>query len=168
MKVTVKLFARMRELAGTSSMERDIPSGATIADLIEGLQQDFLQLTDVASHTVVAVNQEFADTNTLLAEGDEVAFFPPVSGGTDAKHSQNGKFAVTFDPIGLDDIAAGHDCALYASTAGSSISRFESDGNGLSFFATPGGRPLGLEVDSHGNLLVANSHLGLQRIRPDG
>jgi molybdopterin synthase catalytic subunit len=67
------------------------------------LQEEFPKLAEVAPRTVVSVNKEFADPATPLADGDEVAFFPPVSGGSGA---QDSKFQVTFDPISLDEVAA--------------------------------------------------------------
>jgi molybdopterin synthase catalytic subunit len=99
MKITIKLFARLRELTGTGTLERTIADSATINDLIQALQAEFPRLAEVTPRTVVSVNQEFADHETRLSDGDEVAFFPPVSGGAD-------KFAITFEPISLDEIAA--------------------------------------------------------------
>lgn len=103
MKITVKLFARLRELAGTHTLEQHVADNATIADLIQNLQAEFPKLTPVISRTVVSVNREFADPQTRLAEGDEVAIFPPVSGGSGA---DDGKFTITFDPLSLDELAA--------------------------------------------------------------
>ncbi len=103
MKVTVKLFARMRELVGTGTLEQEIKENATIADLVDHLHARFPKLAQAAPRTIISVNKEFADPNTPLSEGDEVAFFPPVSGGTNAGQD---KFAVTFDPLSLDEMAA--------------------------------------------------------------
>jgi MoaE-MoaD fusion protein len=103
MNVTIKLFARMREAVGTGMLKRSLAEQATVTDLMEALQQEFPKLTEVVPHTVVAVNQEFATADTRLAEGDEIALFPPVSGGSGA---DEGKFAITFEPISLDQIAA--------------------------------------------------------------
>lgn len=103
MQVKIKLFARMRELVGAGSLEWRLADQATVNDLIQSLQQEFPKLTELSSRAVVSVNQEFADPDTPLADSDEVAFFPPVSGGTG---SDDHKFALTFDPISLDDIAA--------------------------------------------------------------
>jgi molybdopterin synthase catalytic subunit len=103
MNVKIKLFARMRELAGTSSLERTVSPDATVKDLLQALQDEFPNLAEVAPRTVVAVNQEFVEPETRLAEGDEVAFFPPVSGGAG---SDPDKFRITFDPISLDEVAA--------------------------------------------------------------
>ncbi|MCB0180687.1 MAG: MoaD family protein [Anaerolineae bacterium] len=102
MKVTVKLFARLRELTGAGSLDRTLADEATIADLIQSLQQEFPKLAEAAPKTIISVNQEFADLSTPLAEGDEVALFPPVSGGSGAEPA---KFAITFDPISLDEMA---------------------------------------------------------------
>jgi molybdopterin converting factor subunit 1 len=103
MKVTVKLFARMRELVGTNTLERQLNNQATVSDLIENLQAEFPKLADVAPRTIISINKEFADPQSRLSEGDEVAFFPPVSGGSGASDE---KFAVTFEPISLDEMAA--------------------------------------------------------------
>ncbi len=101
MRVTVRLFARLREMVGTGVLEQNVGENATIADLLQALQADFPRLAEATPRTIISVNREFADPQTRLREGDEVAFFPPVSGGTDPE-----KFAVTFDPISLDEVAA--------------------------------------------------------------
>jgi len=69
---------------------------------------------------------------------------------------------------GPEDIAGGKDGFLYASTLSGHIIRMRGNGSDLNVFADVGGRPLGLEFDSEGNLFVANAPLGLQRISPDG
>ena len=104
MKVTIKLFARMREVVGASTLEREVIDNATVADVMHTLQSEFPQLAEVALRTIVSVNKEFADNKTYVSDGDEVAFFPPVSGGSGA--DDDGKFAVTFEPISLDEMAA--------------------------------------------------------------
>jgi molybdopterin converting factor subunit 1 len=113
MKVTIKFFARLRELVGTKTLERDVPENIVIAELIQNLQTEFPQLARLIPHTAVSLNREFVDPQTRLKEGDEVALFPPVSGGADADANANAtasasgdKFAITFDPISLDEIAA--------------------------------------------------------------
>ena len=103
MKVTVKLFARLRELVGTHTLERRLADQATVTDLLENLEAEFPRLGEVVSRTAVSVNREFADAQTPLADGDEVAIFPPVSGGSGAGDD---KFAITFEPISLDEMAA--------------------------------------------------------------
>lgn len=109
MKVTIKFFARLRELVGAGTLERDVPEKITIADLIENLQAEFPQLANVIPRTAIVLNREFVDPATRLTEGDEVAFFPPVSGGSGADqdgYSSTDRFAVTVDPISIDEVAA--------------------------------------------------------------
>ena len=69
---------------------------------------------------------------------------------------------------GPEDIAGGPDGLIYATTAKGAIIRLRPDGSGLEVFAETGGRPLGIEFDTTGNLFVANSYLGIQKITPDG
>ena len=69
---------------------------------------------------------------------------------------------------GPEDVAIGKDGNLYASTLDGTILRIDPHGHRVSEFTNTGGRPLGIEVDTDGSFLIANSHLGLQRISPDG
>jgi len=68
---------------------------------------------------------------------------------------------------GPEDIAQGHDGRLYATTAGGIILQIDGDGK-VSEFANVGGRPLGIETDADGSLVVANAYIGLQRISSTG
>ncbi|MEM7345850.1 MAG: MoaD/ThiS family protein, partial [Chloroflexota bacterium] len=97
MKIKVKLFARMRELIGHSVLERELPENSTVATLVALLEDEFPNLGDAAPRTVISLNREFTEIDTVLHDGDEVAFFPPVSGGSD---TDDGKFAITSKPIG--------------------------------------------------------------------
>ena len=69
---------------------------------------------------------------------------------------------------GPEDIAGGPDGLIYTATSDGNVIRFQNDGSNVEVFAEAGGRPLGIEFDEAGNLLVANAYLGLQRISPDG
>jgi sugar lactone lactonase YvrE len=69
---------------------------------------------------------------------------------------------------GPEDIVGGPDGYIYTATNDGNILRFDQNGNNIEVFADAGGRPLGLEFDADGNLLVANAYLGLQRVTPDG
>ncbi len=81
MQVRVRLFARLRELAGSGELRREVPAGATVAALWEALADEFPSLRPHSTSVSAAVNQEFARRTKELADGDEVAFLPPVSGG---------------------------------------------------------------------------------------
>ena len=76
MQVTVRLFAQLRERAGTSELSIELPEGARVKDAIEELGS----LAD-GLPVVMAVNREYADAEAPLAPGDELALIPPVSGG---------------------------------------------------------------------------------------
>jgi molybdopterin converting factor subunit 1 len=81
MQVTVRFFARLRELAGAGELRREVPQGATVATLWEALAAEFPAMRPHAGSVSAAVNEEFARRTTTLSDGDEVAFLPPVSGG---------------------------------------------------------------------------------------
>ncbi|HWE03738.1 MAG TPA: molybdopterin converting factor subunit 1 [Tepidisphaeraceae bacterium] len=81
MKITIRLFAILRERAGISSMALDLPADATVAAAKAALLRQYPQLGDLMSRTAFAVNQAYAPADAELNDGDEVAFLPPVSGG---------------------------------------------------------------------------------------
>ncbi len=83
---------------GVGQVESELNEGATVGDLLKSLHAEYPRLADLTSRTVISVNQEFVSVDDLLSDGDEVAIFPPVSGGADS-------FRVTFDPITLDEVA---------------------------------------------------------------
>jgi molybdopterin converting factor small subunit len=72
--LTVKCFARYRALLGFSDLT--LPAVPTLGDLL-----DDPRFADLPKDALLAVNQAFADRGTPLADGDEVALMPPVSGG---------------------------------------------------------------------------------------
>jgi molybdopterin converting factor subunit 1 len=97
MKVTVRLFAILRERAGSDRLELDLPEGASVADALA-------EVDDLAGglRLVMAVNREYAAADHRLEPGDELALIPPVSGGaTTAPH-----VAIRREPLVLDAIAA--------------------------------------------------------------
>jgi molybdopterin converting factor subunit 1 len=79
--VKVLFFGRVRELAGHTEETAELPEGVTIADLFDRCARRFPPLASFRSSLVASRNQEFAAWDTKLADGDEVAFLPPVSGG---------------------------------------------------------------------------------------
>ena len=81
MHVTVRLFARLRELAGASELRREVPDGSTALDVWNGLSADFPALADYTKAISVAVNEEYSRLAARVRDGDEIAFLPPVSGG---------------------------------------------------------------------------------------
>jgi molybdopterin synthase catalytic subunit len=81
MTVTVRLFASLRERAGRSSVQRTLVDGTTAGELLAALRTDFPTLAGTG-RIAIAVNSEYTDLEHPLADGDEVALIPPVSGGS--------------------------------------------------------------------------------------
>lgn len=81
MRVTVRLFARLRELAGQESWTVDMPDGATAGDVWRRVGDTHPALTPFRSAISVAINADFARMTSPVRDNDEVAFLPPVSGG---------------------------------------------------------------------------------------
>ena len=81
MRVTVRLFARLRDIAGAPELARDIAPGATIGSVWRDLARDFPELAVYERTISSAVNADYARMDHAVRDGDEVAFLPPVSGG---------------------------------------------------------------------------------------
>jgi molybdopterin converting factor subunit 1 len=90
--IDVRLFAGLRERAGTGARELELPDGAVVADVWSALE-----LGDEPTGLLYAVNKTFAERTAPLAEGDEVALIPPVSGGS---------FRLVEGPLDLRAVAA--------------------------------------------------------------
>jgi molybdopterin converting factor subunit 1 len=116
MRVVVKLFAGLRERAGTGERPLELPDGALASDVWPELGLG----EEEPAGLLYAVNREYAEPEHPLAEGDEVALIPPVSGGA---------FVVTDDPLSLE-AAVGEvtdDCAGAVATFTGTV-RSESRG----------------------------------------
>jgi molybdopterin converting factor subunit 1 len=81
MLVTVRLFARLRELAGASELQQELPDEASAKTAWQSLVRSCPALAEYEPLISCAVNEEYARLTTPLKHGDEVAFLPPVSGG---------------------------------------------------------------------------------------
>ena len=92
MRITVKLFAGLRERAGENEREVELDAGARVSDVWRPLG-----LGDEPEGLLYAVNKEYAPPDRRLSEGDEVALIPPVSGG---------EFRLTADPIDVGAVIA--------------------------------------------------------------
>ncbi len=81
MRVTVRLFARLRELVGAGDLVLEVDADATVADVWATLVAAHPAAEAYARSMSCAVNLEYARMTTAVSAGDEVAFLPPVSGG---------------------------------------------------------------------------------------
>ena len=80
MKVKLRFFASIKEMIGVSEEEIDISVGSTLETLITQVSSSYAKLATLEK-ILVAINGSYVDLETVIAEGDVVAFFPPVSGG---------------------------------------------------------------------------------------
>ena len=81
MRVTGRLFARLRDLAGSGELVRDVIPPATVETVWRSLVADMPDLSAYERTMSVAVNADYAKMSAKVSDGDEVAFLPPVSGG---------------------------------------------------------------------------------------
>ena len=81
MRIHVKLFAVLRDAAGTGAIDLNVPSGARAGAVRPLLAAEFPAIERYLPRTALAVNCAYATPETELKEGDEVALIPPVSGG---------------------------------------------------------------------------------------
>ncbi len=92
----MRFFARLREQAGADHETVEVPAGSTLGGVYDVLRKNHPALTTDRDGIRVALNQEFSDWSAPVADGDELALIPPVSGGTE---KPGVLFEVTADPL---------------------------------------------------------------------
>jgi molybdopterin synthase catalytic subunit len=120
MRVKVLFFGVLKDVVGKPEDLLDLAEGATVGGVFEEYARRFPPLREMAASIVPARNQEFSPVSTPVEDGDEVAFLPPVSGGTgEYAHeiAENGHFfALTRQPVrtrkAIDRLLRGEDGAV--------------------------------------------------------
>jgi molybdopterin converting factor subunit 1 len=103
--IRVLFFGVLRDIVGLREDELDVPAGGRLESVFEHYAARFPGLKGMAASVVLALNQEFSAPSAALHENDEVAFLPPVSGGSGGFTHQIADadtghfFALTRDPI---------------------------------------------------------------------
>jgi MoaE-MoaD fusion protein len=106
MRVRVLFFGMLKDLAGKSSDTLELREGATVKDLLTHCATGTPRLKDSLASLAVAVNQQYAGTQTVLKSDDEVALLPPVSGGS-GKHQRTRRASIVREPIDTPQAVAG-------------------------------------------------------------
>ncbi len=108
-RIKVLFFGAARDAVGNAEVELLLNSESTSRKALDQLLETFPQLSRFGSSLLVAVNQEYARGEVSLRDGDELAVFPPVSGGaqgTETKPSAGHDFfELTTDPINVGEVA---------------------------------------------------------------
>jgi len=84
MHVNLLFFATLKDIVGSRHLQLDVPTGATVNDLWERLESSYPRLRPYRSIVLTSLNEEYVDRAAAVSDGDEVAMFPPVSGGSTA------------------------------------------------------------------------------------
>ncbi len=82
MKIRVRFFAVLREVVGREQVEMEVEPEITAGGLLDSLVAEHAKLARYLDVIQVAINQDFAERDTKITAGDEVALLPPVSGGS--------------------------------------------------------------------------------------
>ena len=81
MKVKLLFFASLKDIAGRRDLEMELDDASTLQQVTEKLASLYPGIGRMQSSVRIAINQEFADEDSSLNNGDEIAFLPPMSGG---------------------------------------------------------------------------------------
>jgi molybdopterin synthase catalytic subunit len=104
MKIHLLFFATLKDRAGQARAELDLPEDVTVNDLRAQVAWLFPETAPLLNHALVAVNQAYAFGEDRIPEDAEVAFFPPVSGGSEGGTSFPTILRVNNDPLDLDEL----------------------------------------------------------------
>lgn len=99
MNIRVLFFGAARDAVGANQLDLELETPATVSSAFESLKEKFSNLERFGRSLLFAVNQEYATPDTQLNENDELALFPPVSGGS------HDFFELTTEPIDVGEVA---------------------------------------------------------------
>jgi molybdopterin converting factor subunit 1 len=81
MELSIRLFATLKDRAGKPRIAVPLAHAMTVSELLDTIASSYPELATTLPSSLVAVNRTFADPDTMVHSSDEVALFPPVSGG---------------------------------------------------------------------------------------
>jgi molybdopterin synthase catalytic subunit len=108
MQIKVLFFGQLKDVCGRSEDWLDLPAGSNLKSVFDHYAAGFPKLREMARSIVLARNQEFSSLNTELADNDEIALLPPVSGGSNSEIADpEGHFfaltRATIDPRAMEE-----------------------------------------------------------------
>lgn len=170
MKIEVLFFGMVKEITGRASTTVEMGEGSTVEAIFERFAGEFPALRPMSKSLVLAVNQRFVARTQELKGGDEVAFMPPVSGGSGewrqvvADDSEGHFFAITADRIDAQALAArlveGRDGAVVTFDG---VVRNNSKGRETLYLDYEAYEPMAVQVMARVGREVASAH-GISRI----
>jgi molybdopterin synthase catalytic subunit len=104
MQVRVLFFGQLKEIVGVEQENADLSDGSRVGDLFDRYGRQFPALAEFRSSIAASVNQEYVSWDASLAPGDEIAFLPPVSGGSTEAVAMDDIFRIVRDPIDSGEI----------------------------------------------------------------
>ena len=96
----VLFFGQLKDITGSSEDSPELGEGASLESVFEHYATRFPRLRDLRSSIVIALNHQFSEASSVVSEGDEIAFLPPVSGGSGKSGNY---FALTREPIDVSE-----------------------------------------------------------------
>jgi molybdopterin converting factor subunit 1 len=103
MEFEIRLFATLKDRAGQNRIQVTVPAPTTVAALLDAAAHEYPDLALALESSIVSVNKALADMETAVHDGDDVAIFPPVSGGHE-EFPYPTYFAITGDKLDLNAI----------------------------------------------------------------
>lgn len=101
LELKILFFAKLKEIVGEAKLTISLKAGSRVSDLKNEIIKKYPLIADYQSIMVVSINQNFAFDDDELKDQDEVAFFPPVSGGT---MNENDILEITYDELEFDSL----------------------------------------------------------------
>jgi molybdopterin synthase catalytic subunit len=163
MRARVLFFGVLKDLVGRPSEEAELPPGTTLGTVLEGYAARFPRLREMTGSIATARNRQFAELSAKVEEGDEVAFLPPVSGGTEAPPPEicegGHYFALTYREIDPHALAA----RLIGSAEGAVVTfegtvRNNTGGRRTRFLEYEGYEPMALQAMARIGREIAAAH----------
>jgi MoaE-MoaD fusion protein len=141
MTVRVRLFARYREAAGRDRLDLDLPDGGTVESAWNAVVARHPDLAPYRPYTLFAVGHDYVGADHRLRPGDELCFFPPVSGGSGAPSVDT--YGVVEHPLSADAIVAlVEDPGVGGIVVFSGVVRNETEGRPVKFLEYEGHAPM--------------------------